>query len=76
MCNLSQNIAERNLNKGIGIGRAEGREEGIDIGVNKTLFQLVYLNAINKDIAYAQTNLSKEDFDKAYSEWLKENKQD
>ena len=76
MCNLSQGIAERNLNKGIGIGREEGRKEGIDIGVNKTLFKLVYLNAINKDIAYTQTNLSKEDFDKAYSEWLKENKQD
>ena len=60
MCNLSQGI----------------REEGIDIGVNKTLFKLVFLNAINKDIAYTQTNLSKEDFDKAYSEWLKENKQD
>ena len=76
MCNLSQNIAERNLNKGIGIGREEGREEGIDIGENKMLFKLVYLNAINKDIAYTQTNLSKEEFDKAYSEWLKENKQD
>jgi hypothetical protein len=72
MCNLSQGIAERNLNKGIGIGR----EEGIDIGENKMLFKLVYLNAINKDIAYTQTNLSKEEFDKAYSEWLKENKQD
>jgi hypothetical protein len=60
MCNLSQGI----------------REEGIDIGENKMLFKLVYINAINKDIAYTQTNLSKEDFDKAYSEWLKENKQD
>jgi len=45
-------------------------------GKNKMLFKLVYLNAINKDIAYTQTNLSKEEFDKAYSEWLKENKQD
>ena len=68
MCNLSQGIRE----EGIDIGR----EEGIDIGENKMLFKLVYLNAINKDIAYTQTNLSKEDFDKAYSEWLKENKQD
>ena len=69
---LDEFIAERNLNKGIGIGC----KEGIDIGENKMLFKLVYINAINKDIAYTQTNLSKEDFDKAYSEWLKDNKQD
>ena len=61
MCNLSQNIAERNLNK------------GIDIGVNKTLFMLVDEKTYTLEQAYQKTSLSPEEFNKAYAEWLKNN---
>ncbi|WP_029066973.1 hypothetical protein [Lachnobacterium bovis] len=68
---LDEFIAERNLNKGIGIGR----EEGIDIGVNKTLFMLVDEKTYTLEQAYQKTSLSPEEFNKAYAEWLENNKQ-
>ena len=60
---LDEFFAERNLNK------------GIDIGVNQTLFMLVDEKTYTLEQAYQKTSLSPEEFNKAYAEWLENNKQ-
>jgi len=63
---LKNEIMANSLAQGIGIGREEGREEGIGIGEFSMLASLVRNKLLAKDVAAAQLGITEEEFDKRY----------
>ena len=51
MCNLSLNISEEALNKGLAQGRKEGRAEGRLAGLNETALRLLSMDLSVEDVS-------------------------